>query len=88
MALGSARPRDLTRAQLRELKLALDEQGFTEPYLREAWREARNQDIAATIIGFIRNQALGSPLMPYRERVQNALQRILDRGDWTEQLHS
>jgi type I restriction enzyme R subunit len=77
------RPRDLTRAQLRELKLALDEQGFTEPYLREAWREAKNQDIAATIIGFIRNQALGSPLIPYRDRVQSALQRILDRGHWT-----
>jgi type I restriction enzyme R subunit len=77
------RPRDLTRAQLRELKLALDEQGFTEPYLRDAWREAKNQDIAATIIGFIRNQALGSPLVPYHDRVQGALQRILDRGRWT-----
>jgi type I restriction enzyme R subunit len=77
------RPRDLTRAQLRELKLALDEQGFTEPYLRDAWREAKNQDIAATIIGFIRNQALGSPLVPYAERVSGAVQRILDRGEWT-----
>ena len=77
------RPRDLTREQLRELKLALDEQGFTEPYLRDAWREAKNQDIAATIIGFIRNQALGSPLMPYAERVAGAVQRVLDSGEWT-----
>ena len=77
------RPRDLTREQLRELKVALDNQGFTEPYLRDAWREARNQDIAATIIGFIRNQALGSPLMPYAERVAGAVQRVLDSGEWT-----
>ncbi len=71
------RPRELTRAQLKEIKLALDEAGYSEINLRTAWREWKNQDIAATIVGYIRNRALGSPLLPYAERVEHALQAIL-----------
>ena len=48
------RPRDLTRKQLKELVLALDQAGFTEMRLATAWRELSNQDIAARIIGHIR----------------------------------
>ncbi len=78
------RPRDLTREQLRELLLALEEKGFTERGIASAWREARNQDIAARVIGYIRTQALGSPLEPYEARVDRALGRILSRGRWSE----
>jgi type I restriction enzyme R subunit len=79
------RPRDLTRAQLKEVALALDEAGFSYQNVRTAWREARNEDIAAGIIGFIRAQALGSPLVPYDERVDRAMRRILatKRYAWT-----
>ena len=71
------RPRDLTRAQLRELRLALDRLGYSEANLRRAWQDAKNEDIAASIIGFVRQAALGDPLMPYEERVRAAMQRIL-----------
>jgi hypothetical protein len=47
------RPRDLTRAQLKELRLLLDAAGFSETNLQVAWREMTNEDIAASIIGFI-----------------------------------
>ena len=79
------RPRDLTRAQLHEVALTLDSAGYSETYLRTAWRNARQEDIAATIVGFIRAQALGSPLMPYAERVSKALRTILHgkRYSWT-----
>ena len=77
------RPRELTRAQLKDLALALDNAGFGETALRTAWRDKTNQDIAATIIGFIRQQALGSPLVPYGERVETALKRVLARQAWT-----
>lgn len=70
------RPRDLTRAQLKELALALDTAGFSQTYLRTAWRDARSEDIAAGIVGYIRAQALGSPLIPYAERVDRAMQAI------------
>lgn len=71
------RPRDLTRVQLRELVLALDAAGFTETSLATAWRELTNQDIAARIVGYIRQAAIGDPLLPYSERVDRALQHLL-----------
>ncbi len=67
------RPRDLTRQQLKELKLLLDQAGYGEVALQTAYRETTNQDVAATIIGFIRRAALGDALVPYAERVDRAL---------------
>jgi type I restriction enzyme R subunit len=64
LVVVAQRPRELTRAQLKEIKLALDEAGYSEINLRTAWREWKNQDIAATIVGHIRNRALGSPHCP------------------------
>ena len=71
------RPRDLTRAQLKELRLALDQAGYSEAYLQTAFKQAKNEDIAASIIGFVRRMALGSPLVPYAERVDRGARRFL-----------
>lgn len=78
-----ARPRDLTRAQLKELRLELASHGYTEAALRTAWRDTTNADIAASIIGFIRQRALGSALVPYETRVERALQKVLGMQAWT-----
>ena len=82
------RPRDLTRKQLKELVLALDQAGFTEMRLATAWRELSNQDIAARIIGYIRQAAMGDALVPYAERVDHALQNLLAKPlagkPWTQ----
>jgi type I restriction enzyme R subunit len=80
----TGRPRDLTRADLKALAAALDAEGFSEVRLRVAWREARNQDIAATIVGYVRQAALGDPLEPWASRVQRAMTRILAREAWTQ----
>lgn len=78
------RPRELTRKQLRELRLALDQAGFTEANLTTAWRELTNQGIAAGIIGYIRQAALGDALEPYDQRVDRALQKVLASRAWTK----
>jgi len=70
------RPRDLTRAQLRDLRALLDAAGFPESEVRRATRDTTNTDYAATIIGFIRSQALGEPLIDYADRVKAAVARI------------
>ena len=77
------RPRDLTREQLREVKLLLDSAGYAEAHLKSAWRNYSNQDIAASIIGYIRQAALGEALIPFEQRVQNAMQCIYTQHVWT-----
>jgi type I restriction enzyme, R subunit len=64
--------------------LLLDQRGFSEVNLQTAWREKTNQEVAATILGFIRQAALGDPLRPYTERVDRALAKLLARRAWTQ----
>lgn len=84
LAIVCQRPRKLTRKTLRELKIALDQQGFNEPALRTAWREWRNEDIAADIISFIRRLALGDALVSHEERIGNAMKRIYAMQEWNK----
>jgi len=77
------RPRDLTREQLKEVRLLLDNAGYPEARLSTAWRNQTNQDIAASIIGYIRQAALGEPLIPFEQRVQHAMQLIFNSHTWT-----
>ena len=78
------RPWGLTRRDLRELKLALDAKGYSETALTTAWRDTTNQEMAASIMGYIRQAALGDPLVPYGDRVERALQRILASRAWSK----
>ncbi|MCX7512569.1 type I restriction-modification system endonuclease [Frateuria sp. STR12] len=85
VALGVVvnRPRDLTRAQLREVRLLLDQNGYSEVNLSSAWRDQTQQTIAASIVGYIRQAALGEALVPFDQRVGRAMQRIYQEHAWT-----
>jgi len=83
MIAATQRPRELTRKELKELAILLDEKGFSEAALRRANGSARNADIAAHIIGFVRQAALGDPLVPYEARVENGVQAILASKQWS-----
>jgi type I restriction enzyme R subunit len=63
--------------------MELDQAGFNESSLAVAWREMTNKDIAARIVGFIRAAANGDPLIPYEQRVDQALERMLASRTWT-----
>lgn len=80
----TTRPRDLTRAALRELRLTLENAGFREADLRAAWRVARAEDVAAGIAAHVRQAALGDPLRPWAARVEEATGRLLARPGWTD----
>ena len=77
------RPKDLTRADLKAVRLMLDQHGYRESVLDQAWKTTSNQNIAASIIGYIRQAALGEALIPFNERVQKAMQRIYNSHNWT-----
>lgn len=78
------RPQELTREELRQLRLELDAEGFTDSKIKRAWADAKNQDIAASIIGYVRQAAIGDPLIPYAARVRHAVGAILRRRQWTD----
>lgn len=83
LAVVVNKPRDLTREQLREVKLLLDNNGYSEANLQTAVRNQSNKDIAASIIGHIRRAALGEPLVPFEQRVAEAMDRIYTQHSWT-----
>ncbi|WP_282178246.1 type I restriction-modification system endonuclease [Vibrio nereis] len=79
------RPRDLTRKGLIELQEWFDNQNFNDSNLRSAWKSAKNQDIAAKLIGHIRRASIGDALMPFEQRVDLALERIKVANDWSDE---
>jgi type I restriction enzyme R subunit len=83
MIAATQRPRELTRRDLKDLAILLDEKGFSEASLRRAYGRTRNADIAAHIIGFVRQAAIGDPLVPYATRVRNGIQALVDARPWT-----
>lgn len=83
LAVVVNRPKDLTREQLREVRLLLDQHGYSEARLQTAWRNRTNQEIAASIIGHIRQAALGEALLPFEQRVAQAMQRIYGLTAWS-----
>ena len=83
LAVVVSRPKDLTRQQLKEVRLLLDEKGYSEASLKAAWRSKSNQEIAASIMGYIRQAALGEALLPFDQRVANAMQTIYAKRAWT-----
>lgn len=87
LAIVCQRPRELTRKVLKELKLALDQAGFTEKNLQTAWKDWKNEEIAADIISFIRRQALGDPLISHEDRIRKAMSRIYAMRAWTVIQH-
>lgn len=73
------RPRDLTRKDLKELVAALEGNNFDEKSLTHAWAQAKNHEIAARVLGFVRQAALGEPLVPWEQRVDNAVQALIGK---------
>ncbi len=65
------------------MRLLLDQHGYSEANLKSAWRNQTNQEIAASIIGYIRQAALGEALVPFEQRVAHAMQKIYNLHPWT-----
>ncbi|VVM32902.1 type I restriction-modification system endonuclease [Terribacillus sp. AE2B 122] len=83
LQLVCTRPRDLTRQDLRELSTILETKGFRQSHLQTAWKQTKNEEIAADIISFIRQAALGEALVDQEVRIKNAMQKVYSMEDWT-----
>ena len=76
------RPWELTRRDLKELAVELNRHHFREQDLKTAWHEMTNEEIAARIIGFIRQAAIGEALIPWEQRVDRALETLIALQTW------
>lgn len=72
----ATRPQDLTRQSLKELRLILDRNNFSETMLNTAWKNMTNEDIAADIISFIRQRSIGDALVSKDDRIKNAVSKV------------
>ncbi|MEC7782160.1 MAG: type I restriction-modification system endonuclease [Bacteroidota bacterium] len=77
-------PTSLDRKSLKELKLQLDAEGFNTRALQTAWKQAKNQDIAADIIAYIRTLALDVDLIPQEQRIANAFAKVQTMRNWNK----
>ena len=75
--IACTRPSNMTRAQLRELKLELDKENFTESSLNEAASAVSNERIVADIIAFVRRAVLKTPLVNHDDRVKMAFSKLI-----------
>lgn len=82
--LIQTKPTELDRKSLKELYLILDSAGYTNINLRHAWKQVKNQDIAADIISFIRTLSLGSDLVAHETRIRNAVDKVRRMQNWNK----
>ncbi|GAA3559454.1 type I restriction-modification system endonuclease [Snuella lapsa] len=78
------RPSELDRASLKELKMKLDAEGYTNIGLNTAWKQMKNEDIAADIVSFVRTMALDAHLENHEDRIKRAVDKIRNMQDWNK----
>lgn len=76
------KPASLTRRDLKEIKLLLDQNGYKSNQLNTAYREVTNQEVVADIIAHIRTAALGTSLIAQEQRVKNAVKKLKEAHSW------
>ena len=55
----------------------LEGNNFDEKSLTHAWAQTKNHEIAARVLGFVRQAALGEALVPWEQRVDNAVRHLI-----------
>lgn len=70
-------PKSLTRKQLKELRLIMDNKKFDERSLNKALSAMTKTDIAADIISLVRRSAIGAPLISHEERMEKAVSKVI-----------
>lgn len=78
------KPTELDRKSLKELKLLLDQEGYNDLTLKTAWKSAKNEDIAADIISYIRTLALDTDLVSHEQRIENAINKVKMLKPWNK----
>ena len=82
--IACTKPSDMTRAQLKELKIALDKHEFTESNLNNAISTVKNEKIVADIIAHVRRAVLHTPILNHEERVKMAFKKLIEENSFNK----
>ena len=77
------RPKDLTRADLKNLLRVLRENNFSVDHLNGAISQLTNAEITADIISLIRRFALGAKLLGHEDKISRAVTRLKATHDFS-----
>lgn len=78
------RPKELTRSDLKALRLEMEQAGYTIKEINHAWNKAKNVDITTDLIGIIRTLALGNALVDYSVRLDQAFKSLKNNRQFTK----
>lgn len=78
------RPKELTRNELKSLRLEMEQAGYSIREINHAWNKAKNVDITTDIIGIVRTLALGNALVDYAVRLENAFKKLKTHRQFTK----
>lgn len=79
-----SKPSSLDRESLKKLRLMLDQEGYNAKTLNSAWKDVKNEEIAADIIAYIRTLALDIDLVSHEERVNRAFEKVFALKPWNK----
>ena len=82
LKLVCTKPASLTRRDLKEIRLILDEKGYNHIQLNTAYQEMTNEEVVADIIAHIRRAALGNALISHEDRIKNAVNQLKASQSW------
>lgn len=82
--IACTKPSNMTKAQLKELKLILDKENFTISNLNEATSNVKNEQIVAEIIAYVRQAVLKTPIYSHEERVKEAFKNLIAKGKYNK----
>ncbi|MBN1467569.1 MAG: type I restriction-modification system endonuclease [Fusobacteriaceae bacterium] len=83
LKLLKTNPSKINREQLKELKLKMQEEDFSEVALNSAYKELNNQDIMVDIISFIKNAINNEPMVSHEDRIKLAVNKIRNKQTWS-----
>ncbi|ATA72923.1 type I restriction-modification system endonuclease [Capnocytophaga sp. H4358] len=84
LSILCSRPKELTRNELKSLRLEMEQAGYSIREINHAWNKAKNVDITTDIIGIVRTLALGSALVDYSVRLENAFKKLKNHRQFTK----
>lgn len=76
-------PKLITRKELSNMRMILDNSGFTKKNLNTAWNSTKNENIVANILIFVKNILNGSPIEDENEKVRDVMKKIYKLERWT-----